>query len=113
MNTTPKFRGIRRAFWRHVGRFLVPARTPRPAADLALTEWVVTWRIHVEARSAEEAALVALAAQRDAESAATVFEVADDSGARHTVVCPVSEDPMALLEGHRPRRAARLSLVGS
>jgi len=37
----------------------------------------VTWEIDIEAKTAEEAAQKALAVQRDAESIATVFTVAN------------------------------------
>lgn len=74
-----------------------------------MNEYLVTWQIFVEARTPEEAALAALAAQRNVESAATCFEVCDESGQRSTVVCPMGEDPMSLAEPGAAR--PHLSLV--
>ena len=61
-----------------------------------MTEYLVTWQIFVEARSPEEAARGALAAQRDPDSTATCFEVRDDRGNENTVVCPMGDDAPAL-----------------
>jgi len=58
-----------------------------------MTEYLVTWQIFVEARTPEEAALRALAAQRSVESDATCFDVCDEAGHRDTVVCPIPDDP--------------------
>ncbi len=69
-----------------------------------MTEYLVTWRIFVEARTPEEAALGALAAQRSLESAATCFDVCDEAGLRNTVVCSVREDAMCLPQGEAPAR---------
>jgi hypothetical protein len=68
-----------------------------------MTEYLVTWRIFVEARTPEEAALGALAAQRNAESTATCFDVSDGARERQIVVCPGREDsPMDLAGPARP-----------
>jgi len=61
-----------------------------------MTEYLVTWRIFVEARSPEEAARGALAAQRDADSDATCFDVRDEAGQRQFVVCPSCEGSASL-----------------
>jgi hypothetical protein len=51
-----------------------------------MTQYLVTWQIFVEARSPEEAARDALAAQRNADSEAICFDVRDDAGHTDTVV---------------------------
>ena len=58
-----------------------------------MTEYLVTWCIFVEARTPEEAARRALAAQRNLDSAATCFDVYDEAGNRDTIVCPSCADP--------------------
>ena len=58
-----------------------------------MTEYLVTWCIFVEARTPEEAAGLALAAQRNVESTATCFDVYDEAGNRGTIVCPGCADP--------------------
>ena len=68
-------RSVRRALWRHVGRFLVTR--PPHRKERQMTEYLVTWRIFVEATSPEAAAREALAVQRDLDSEATGFEVRD------------------------------------
>jgi hypothetical protein len=69
-----------------------------------MTEYLVTWRIFVEARTPEEAALGALAAQRNAESAATCFDVSDGAEERQILVCPSEglASPMDLAGPARP-----------
>jgi hypothetical protein len=57
-----------------------------------MAEYLVTWRIFLEAASPREAALAALAAQRDPESSATCFDVRDETGRRSTIVCPAAND---------------------
>ena len=69
-----------------------------------MTEYLVTWRIFVEARTPEEAARGALAAQRNAESAATCFDVSDEGGERQVVVCPSCEGPATLVDLPGPAR---------
>jgi len=69
-----------------------------------MTEYLVTWRIFVEARSPEEAALGALAAQRNAESTATCFDVSDEAGERQVVVSPSCEDPASPVDFAGPAR---------
>ena len=61
-----------------------------------MTEHLVTWRIYVEARTPEEAARAALAAQRNVESDATCFVVRDETGRRTRVVCPCGHGPVSL-----------------
>jgi len=77
----------RRAAWRHVGRFIAttPLRFGREARRDRPTEYLVLWKIYVEADSAEDAAAEALAAQQNLESRATVFEVRDEWGRWQTV----------------------------
>lgn len=69
-----------------------------------MTEYMVTWRIFVEARTPEEAALGALAAQRNPDSAATCFEVGDEAGQSHVVVCPTCDAPMHAMVVAAPAR---------
>src|SRR5262245_49118026 len=57
-------RWARRALRRYVGCFLVAGADRK---ERRMTEYLVTWQIYVEAQTAEEAALSALAAQRNAE----------------------------------------------
>jgi hypothetical protein len=80
-------RRVRRAAWRHAGRFLVTDPLPfgREARLGRPTEYLVLWKIYVEAGSAEQAAEEALAAQRNLESRATVFDVRDEWGRWQTV----------------------------
>lgn len=59
-----------------------------------LMEYLVTWRIFVEADTPEEAAHAALEAQRNVESHATCFDVRDELGRRSTVVCRAREGEM-------------------
>ena len=42
-----------------------------------MTEYLVTWKIDIDADSPEEAAAQALICQRDPESTATIFEVTE------------------------------------
>jgi len=73
-----------------------------------MTEYLVTWQIFVEAKTPEEAAWAALAAQRNAESHATCFDVRDERGHRDTVTCSTPEPP-AIPAGPVPvRRHLRL-----
>jgi hypothetical protein len=75
-------RGVRRLLWRHVGRFIATTPLPfgrEPRHDRP-TEYLVLWKIYVEADSPEAAAEEALAAQRNLESRATVFAVRDEWG---------------------------------
>jgi hypothetical protein len=58
-----------------------------------MTEYLVAWCILVEAETPEEAARVALAAQRSADSTATCFDVYDEAGRRDTIVCPTCAEP--------------------
>ena len=51
-----------------------------------MTEYLVTWRIFVEADSPEDAAREALAVQRNLESEATGFDVRDGAGTEVTIV---------------------------
>jgi len=67
-----------------------------------MTEYLVTWSIFVEARSPEEAARGALAAQRSPESDATCFDVYDETGLRRTVVCLGPGDVQRLPEQQSP-----------
>lgn len=80
--------GLKLVLWRNIGRFLV-AR-PRHRKELHMTEYLVTWQIFVEARTPQEAARAALAAQRNLESQATCFDVRDEAGHRE-VVCLTPE----------------------
>ena len=57
-------------------------------------EYLVTWRIFVEADTPEEAAHAALEAQRNVESRATCFDVRDEAGRRDTIVCPAGDPEM-------------------
>ena len=82
---------IRRALWRHVGRFLVPR--PPHRKERQMTEYLVTWRIFVEAASPEDAAREALAVQRNPESEATGFEVRGAAGREVTIVVREPETP--------------------
>lgn len=50
-----------------------------------MTEYLVAWRIDLDVDSPQEAALNALAVQRDSQSSATVFDVTDERGATVTV----------------------------
>ena len=82
-------RAVRRAAWRHVGRFLVTeplpfGRVPRSERPRQ-HEYLVLWKIYVEADSPEAAASEALAAQRNPESRATAFEVRDEWGRWRTI----------------------------
>jgi hypothetical protein len=82
-------RAVRRAAWRHAGRFLVTeplpfGREPRSEAPRQ-HEYLVTWKIYVEADSPEAAAAEALTAQRNPESRATAFEVRDEWGRWQTI----------------------------
>ena len=63
-----------------------------------MTEYLVTWCIFVEARTPEEAAGLALTAQRNVESTATCFDVYDEAGNRGTIVCPGPGDALYLSE---------------
>ena len=58
-----------------------------------MTEYLVTWRIFVEAASPEDAAREALAVQRNLESEATSFDVLDDGGQEATIVVRELEPP--------------------
>jgi len=81
-------RGVRRAAWRHVGRFLVTEPLPfgrEPRRARRQHEYLVLWKIYVEADSPEAAAEEALAAQRNPESRATAFEVRDEWGRWQTI----------------------------
>ena len=80
-------RGVRRALWRHVRRFIAttPLRFGRETRQDRPTEYLVLWKIYVEADSPEEAAEEALEAQRNLESRATVFEVRDEWGRWETI----------------------------
>jgi hypothetical protein len=73
-----------------------------------MTEYLVTWQIFVEARTPEEAARGALAAQRDVESTATCFDVSDENGHREVVVCPTADSPIRPAE---PGPASRRHLT--
>lgn len=91
MTTTPNqlrsaSRRVRRALWRHVGRFLASDRDhgARPARRMS---YLVVWQIFVEAQSAEGAAAEAYAAQQNVDSDATVFQVCDERESWTTVVC--------------------------
>jgi hypothetical protein len=97
----------RHALWHLVERLL--AAEPRQRKERRMTEYLVTWQIFVEARTPEAAALGALAAQRNVDSAATCFDVRDEAGRRNTVVCPTGEDAMDLEEAPPVRR--HLTLV--
>jgi hypothetical protein len=79
-------RHIRRALWRHVGRFLA-ANHAHYARSERRTEYLVLWQIYVEADTPEDAASQALAAQRSVDSDATAFDVRDEWGRWRTVVC--------------------------
>lgn len=97
-------RALRRALWRHAGRFLVttPLRFGREVRRDRPHEYLVLWKLYVEADSPEAAAAEALAAQRNLESRATVFEVRDEWGRWQTVrgddVVP-SERRLQLVKG--------------
>jgi hypothetical protein len=86
-------RSIRRALWRHVGRFLAqpPLRFGREARRERPMEYLVLWEILVEADSPEEAADEALAAQRNPDSRATVFDVRDEWGRWRRIACSGDE----------------------
>ena len=58
-----------------------------------MTEYLVTWRIFVEAESAEDAAREALAVQRNPETEATGFDVRDGAGKEATIVVREAETP--------------------
>ena len=58
-----------------------------------MTEYLVTWRIFVEATSPEAAAREALAVQRDLDSEATGFEVRDAAGREVSIVVRDAETP--------------------
>ena len=58
-----------------------------------MTEYLVTWRIFVEATSPEAAAREALAVQRNLESEATGFEVRDTAGREVAIVVREAESP--------------------
>ena len=58
-----------------------------------MIEYLVTWRIFVEAASPEDAAREALAVQRNLESEATSFDVRDDTGREATIVAREVEPP--------------------
>jgi len=88
---TRAIRLIRRALWRHVGRFLVPR--PPHRKERQMTEYLVTWRIFVEAASPEDAAREALAVQRNPESEATGFDVRDGVGRETMVIVREAEAP--------------------
>jgi hypothetical protein len=94
-------RGVRRALWRHAGRFLAapPSRFGQEARRARPTEYLVRWEILVEAASPEEAVEEALAVQRNPDSRATLFDVRDEWGRWRTIV------------GDGPRAARRLQLV--
>ena len=80
-------RWLRRGLWRHVGRFLVTEPLPfgREPRQTRPHEFLVLWKIYVEADSPEAAAAEALAAQRNLESRATDFEVRDEWGRWQTI----------------------------
>lgn len=81
-------RGVRRAAWRHVGRFLVTEPLPfgrEPRGAQRQHEYLVLWKIYVEADSPEGAAEEAVAAQRNSESRATAFQVRDEWGRWKTI----------------------------
>jgi hypothetical protein len=82
-------RVMRRATWRHAGRFLVTEPLPfgrEPRSERPRQhEYLVLWKIYVEAESPEDAAEEALAAQRNPESRATAFEVRDEWGRWQTI----------------------------
>jgi hypothetical protein len=82
-------RALRRAAWRHAGRFLVTEPLPfgrEPRSDGPRQhEYLVTWKIYVEADSPEAAAEEALAAQRNPDSRATAFDVRDEWGRWQTI----------------------------
>ena len=95
-------RWLRRELWRHAGRFLATeplpfGREPRHARP---HEYLVVWKLYVEADSPETAAAEALAAQRNLESRATAFEVRDEWGRWLTIA-----------HGDVPARPHRLRLV--
>ena len=50
-----------------------------------MAEYVVRWKIELEADSPQDAAAQALDIQRDPDSIATVFDVVDPGGASKTV----------------------------
>ena len=58
-----------------------------------MTEYLVTWRIFVEATSPEAAAREALAVQRDLDSEATGFDVRDAAGREVSIVVRDAETP--------------------
>jgi len=58
-----------------------------------MTEYLVTWRIFVEARTPEEAAREALAVQRNLDSEATSFDVQDGAGRYGAIVVREPETP--------------------
>jgi hypothetical protein len=58
-----------------------------------MTEYLVTWRIFVEAASPEDAAREALAVQRNPESEATGFDVRDAGGREAMIVVREAEPP--------------------
>jgi len=97
-------RGIRRALWRHVGRFIA---TPSPRFGHEMgrerpSEYLVLWEILVEAHSPEEAAAEALAAQRNPESRATIFDVRDEWGRWRTIASGGDDAPRRLQLVKRP-----------
>lgn len=96
-------RAVRRALWRHAGRFLAtePLRFGREPRRERPHEYLVLWKLYVEADSPEAAAEEALAAQRNIESRATAFDVRDEWGRWTTVSNP----------GDRPTGRRRLRLV--
>ena len=59
-----------------------------------MTTYLVTWEMHIEAESPEDAALQALGVHRDPESVATVFAV-EHKGIR-TVIDVENGDPIIL-----------------
>jgi hypothetical protein len=58
-----------------------------------MTEYLVTWRIFIEAESPEDAAREALAVQRNPESEATGFDVRDAVGREVTLVVREADIP--------------------
>jgi len=58
-----------------------------------MTEYLVTWRIFIEAASPEDAAREALAVQRNPESETTGFDIRDAVGREVTIVVRETEFP--------------------
>jgi hypothetical protein len=79
-------RHLRRALWRHVGRFLTPSRAPY-ARSRGRAPYLVVWQMAVDADSPEGAAWAAWDAQHGRDGRAAVFEVCDQWERWRTVVC--------------------------